>query len=85
MTAPTVKTEIKETAMATLMPAQPSATDTHVPEFVTNQPDPATGVPTTDSDRDIHDNVYSHNNMVSDRHYGGATFEGDMGRLSKIQ
>ena len=68
-----------------MQPAQPVGSAQHIPEFITNIPDPATGVPQEDSDRDIHDTVYSTNNMIRDGHYGGATFEGDMGRLSKIQ
>jgi hypothetical protein len=75
----------KEAKMATINPVQPGSSAEHVPEFITNKPDPATGVPAEDYDQDIHDTVYQSNNMVRDGHYGGATFDGDMGRLSKIQ
>lgn len=67
--------------MATIKPAQPAGSEQHIPEFITNQPDPATGVPMEDYDQDIHDTVYS--GSVMNGHYGAATFDGDMGRLSK--
>ena len=69
--------------MATnIKPAQPAGSTEHVPEFICNMPDPATGVPVEDGDGDIHDNIYS--TGVQNGHYGAATFDGDMGRLSKI-
>lgn len=64
-------------------PAQPTGSAEHVPEFITNMPDPATGVAREDGDGDIHDNIYA--DHVTSGHYGAATFDGDMGRLSKIQ
>ena len=69
--------------MATIKPAQPAGSVDHIPEFLTNVPDPATGVPMEDGDGDIHDNIYA--NTATSGHYGAATFDGDMGRLSKIQ
>jgi len=77
-----VKIEAKEPQMATIKPAQPAGTSEHVPEFITNLPDPATGIPVEDGDGDIHDNIYS--STVTNGHYGAATFDGDMGRLSKV-
>lgn len=68
--------------MATIKPAQPAGTAEHIPEFITNLPDPATGIPVEDGDGDIHDNIYS--TGAQNGHYGAATFDGDMGRLSKI-
>lgn len=67
-----------------MQPTQPTGSVQHLPEFISNKPDPATGVPAEDSDRDIHDTVYQSNNMVYNGHYGAATFDGDMGRLSKV-
>ena len=68
--------------MATSKPAQPAGTTEHIPEFISNMPDPATGIPLEDGDGDIHDNIYSA--TVTNRHVGSATHEGDMGRLSKL-
>lgn len=65
-------------------PAQPASSAAHVPEFISNKPDPSTGVPAEDFDRDIHDTIYQTEGMISDRFVGGATHEGDMGRLSKL-
>ena len=63
-------------------PVQPAGSTDHIPEFISNLPDPATGVAREDGDGDIHDNIYA--NSVSSGHYGAATFEGDMGRLSRV-
>lgn len=68
--------------MATSKPAQPAGTAEHIPEFISNMPDPATGIPLEDGDGDIHDNIFSA--TVTNRHVGSATHEGDMGRLSKL-
>lgn len=65
-------------------PAMPAGTAEHIPEFISNKPDPKTGVPKEDMDRDIHDTIYQTEGMISDRFVGGATHEGDMGRLSKL-
>ena len=70
--------------MTTIMPAKPASSIAHIPEFITNKPDPATGIPMEDYDADIHDTVYSTNNMINQGHIGTATHEGDMGRLSKL-
>lgn len=70
--------------MATIMPAKPTESSAHIPEFITNQPDPATGIPVENYDADIHDTVYGTNNMINQGHVGIATHEGDMGRLSKL-
>lgn len=67
---------------ATIFPNQSLGSSDHVPEFVSNNPDPKTGVPKMDADGDVHDSLW--HNMVTDRHVGGATHEGDMGRLSKL-
>ena len=69
---------------ATRNPVMPMGSLEHIPEFISNKPDPATGIPKEDHDRDIHDTIYQTENMISDRHVGGATHEGDMGRLSKL-
>ena len=68
-----------------MQPIKPVGSVEHVPEFITNKPDPSTGVPVEDNDGDIHDTVYQSANMVSNGHYGAASFSGDMGRLSRIQ
>jgi hypothetical protein len=78
-----VKIKIKEPQMATSKPPiQPSGSIEHVPEFISSMPDPSTGIPRENGDGDIHDNVYA--DSVVSGHYGAATFDGDMGRLSKI-
>jgi len=69
---------------AAINPASPTGSVNHLPEFITSRPDPATGVPMEDNDGDIHDTVYSTNNMIHDGHVGGAGHEGDMGRLSRL-
>ena len=77
------RTNSEETNMATSnKPAQPVGSMDHIPEFISNLPDPATGIPVEDGDGDIHDNIYS--NSVQAGHYGAATFDGDMGRLSRV-
>ena len=63
-----------------MQPAQPVSSDQHIPEFITNKPNPQTGVPVDDGDGDVHDTVFT----VSDRHVGAAQHDGDMGRLSKV-
>lgn len=63
-----------------MQPVKPTGSSEHIPEFISNQPDPATGVPKEDYDGDVHDTIFP----VSDRHVGGATHDGDMGRLSKL-
>ena len=68
--------------MATTKPAQPAGTAEHIPEFISNQPNPATGIPIEDGDGDIHDNIYSTGTQAG--HVGAAQHDGDMGRLSKV-
>lgn len=64
--------------MATIMPAQPISTEFHIPEFITDKPDPKTGIAMEDGDRDVHGTVFPVIDRVVDR----AQHEGDMGRLS---
>ena len=64
--------------MATIMPAKPVGSDYHVPEFITNVPDPKTGQPMENYDNDIHGTVFPVVDRVVDR----AQHDGDMGRLS---
>lgn len=64
--------------MATIMPAQPINSAAHIPEFITSKPDPKTGQPMQDTDRDIHGTVFPVVDRVVDR----AQHDGDMGRLS---
>lgn len=66
----------------TVYPNQSIGSMDHIPEFISNRPDPKTGVPQMDQDGDIHDSLW--HDMISDRHLGAATHEGDMGRLSKL-
>lgn len=63
-----------------MQPAKPKGSVEHIPEFISNKPDPKTGIPQEDYDGDIHDTILT----VSDRHVGGAQHDGDMGRLSKL-
>lgn len=64
--------------MATIMPAQPINSAQHIPEFITNRPDPKTGQPMDNEDMDVHGTVFP----VLDRINAPAQHEGDMGRLS---
>jgi len=64
--------------MATIQPAMPIGSDAHVPEFITNRPDPKTGQPMPDTDGDVHGTVFPVIDRVVDR----AQHDGDMGRLS---
>jgi hypothetical protein len=79
-----VKIKIKEPQMAnSKLPVQPAGSVEQVPEFISSMPDPSTGLPREEAgDADTRDNVYS--SSVVSGHYGAATFDGDMGRLSKI-
>lgn len=67
-----------------MQPITPTGSMDHIPEFITNRPDPTTGIPMEDNDGDIHDTVYSSNNMINQGHVGGASHDGDMGRLSRL-
>ena len=62
----------------TIMPAQPVGSGVHIPEFITNVPDPKTGQSMPDTDQDVHGTLFP----VVDRYVASAdvTQTGDVGR-----